>query len=62
MNETQITMLLVATVCFLLILYVLRRRAAVRHAEEEAATSQRETVSYDTGRDESQWRRAYSRS
>ena len=62
MNDTQITMLLVATLCFLLILYVLRRRAAVRHAKEQEAPSGSETVSYATGRDETQWRRAYSRS
>ena len=39
-------------------------RAAVRNflaAREEADIEEKKSVSYETGRDESQWRRAYSR-
>lgn len=61
MNEIQITTLLVGIVCFLLILYVLRRRAAARQEMEDMVETGSDTVSYDTGRDEQTWRRAYSR-
>ena len=41
-------------------------RAAIRNfrqsAEDPDFVEEKSSVSYDTGRDESQWRRAYSRS
>lgn len=61
MTEVQITTLLAGIVCFLIIVRVLRHRAAVRRDMEEFEEAEKRSVSYDTGRDERSWRRAYSR-
>ena len=61
MTEVQITTLLAGIVCFLIILRVLRHRAAQREEMEDFEVVEKPSVSYDTGRDERSWRRAYSR-
>ena len=61
MNEFQITASLIGVVVLLIGLRALRRKAAAEREEKELEISN-SAVSYETGRDESQWRRAYSRS
>ncbi len=58
MNELQITASLIGVVVLLIGLRALRRKAAVEREQKEAEISGKDAVSYDTGRDESQWRRA----
>jgi hypothetical protein len=62
MNEFQITAALIGVVVLLIGLRAVRRKAAVEREEKEREISGKSGVSYSTGRDESQWRRAYSRS
>ena len=61
LNEVQITALLVAFVAFLIAFRAYRRNVAEQREEEAHERKKSEGVSYDTGRDETQWRRAYSR-
>lgn len=61
MTEMQITTLLVGAVFLLLVVYLLRRRSAARREILSEKEMPEKTVSYETGRDERQWRRAYSR-
>ncbi len=61
MTEVQITIVLVILVCAVIALRAFRRIRAVKREEELFYKTEPEKgVSYDTGRDESQWRRAYS--
>lgn len=62
MNELQITASLIGVVVLLIGLRAVRRKAAAEREEKELEIKNNSSVSYDTGRDESQWRRAYSRS
>ena len=61
MTEIQITALLVAGVAMVIGYRAYRRHRATKHDIEEMNAPEGKTVSYATGRDESQWRRAYSR-
>ena len=61
MNEIQITALLVAGVSMLIGIRAYRRHTATKRDIAEMNEPKGKTVSYATGRDETQWRRAYSR-
>lgn len=62
MNEIQITVSLIAIIVLLIALHAVRRKAAAEREAEEQEVARKNAVSYETGRDESEWRRAYSRS
>ncbi len=61
MTEVQITVTLVGLVAILIGLRAYRRRAKTIEEMEDDLPAPKKSVSYATGRDESQWRRAYSR-
>lgn len=61
MNEIQITALLVAFVAILIGIRAYRRNTADKRDMAEMENPAGKTVTYETGRDEAQWRRAYSR-
>jgi len=61
MTEVQITIVLVVLVCAVIAIRAFRRIRANKNTDDGLYEPNREQgVSYDTGRDESQWRRAYS--
>lgn len=61
MTEVQITIALVVLVCAVIALRAVRRIRANKSKDDGLYEPNPEQgVSYDTGRDESQWRRAYS--
>lgn len=61
MTEMQITALLVAFVAIVIGIRAYRRHTATKRDMAEMNEPRGKTVSYATGRDEAQWRRAYSR-
>ena len=61
MTEVQITIALVVLVCTVIAIRAFRRIRSNKNANDGLYHPDSKTgLSYDTGRDESQWRRAYS--
>ena len=61
MTEVQITIALVVLVCTVIAIRAFRRIRSVKNVDDGLyRPDSKSGVSYDTGRDESEWRRAYS--
>ena len=61
MTEVQITIVLVVLVCTVIAIRAFRRIRSNKNENDGIYRPDRNAgVSYDTGRDESEWRRAYS--
>jgi len=61
MNEMQLTATLIALITIGLSAHIMRRRMVERRKLAAQDNAEHQDASSTTGRDESQWRRAYSR-